>query len=358
MEGNILIVDDVVTNLAVLANIIKNAGYTVRAVQSAYEAKDAIQAKLPDLILLDIAMPGVDGFEFCDMLKAVPSTAEIPIIFVTALSDPETKTRCFSLGAADFIEKPFDVNEVTMRVNTQMKNISMQRELEDYNKRLHKMMKDQIDKITDDQRFLIYGLVKLAETREDPTGTHMINVSENARFLAQSLQLSPKYEKEVSNSFIDDIELAAPLHDIGNLTISDRILLKRGKLTPDEFAIMKTHTETGARTLKEIYSRNSYSRYLAMAIDIAYYHHEKWNGKGYPKGLKGNEIPLAARIFTVVDVYDTLTRDKCYRDAFSHDEAMQIITDESGKSFDPDIIDIFTKIQNQLRRNASVSLKS
>lgn len=351
MTANILIVDDVVTNLAILSDIVRNAGFVARPVESVAKANEAIAAKLPDLILLDITMPDVDGFQFCRMLKADPVTTEIPVIFISALNDPKTKRKCFSLGAADFIEKPFDINEVTLRINTQIKNVTMQRELENYNKRLHKMMKDQIDKITDDQRFLIYGLVKLAETREDPTGTHMVNVSENSRFLAQSLQLSPKFEKQISNSFIEYIELAAPLHDIGNLAIGDRILLKRGRLTPDEKTVMQTHTEIGARALKDIYSRNEYSRYLGMAIDIAYYHHEKWNGTGYPKKLKGEEIPLSARLFSVVDVYDTLTREKCYRDAFSHDEAIDIIKEETGASFDPDIVEIFLKIQNQLRRN-------
>ena len=213
------------------------------------------------------------------------------------------------------------------------------------------MMNTQIAKITDDQRYLIYGLVRLAESREDPTGTHMINVSVNSAFLAQSLQLSPEYEKYISNNFIDDIGLAAPLHDIGSLTISDRILLKRGKLTADEMTVMRTHAEIGARTLTEVYRHNEFSRYLGMAIDIAYYHHEKWDGSGYPKGLKGKGIPMSARIFSLVDVYDTLTRDKCYRDAYTHDEAIEIIKEESGKSFDPGIVDIFMKILSGIRRN-------
>ena len=165
------------------------------------------------------------------------------------------------------------------------------------------------------------------------------------------MQLSPEYEKYISNNFIDDIGLAAPLHDIGSLTISDRILLKRGKLTADEMTVMRTHAEIGARTLTEVYRHNEFSRYLGMAIDIAYYHHEKWDGSGYPKGLKGKGIPMSARIFSLVDVYDTLTRDKCYRDAYTHDEAIEIIKEESGKSFDPGIVDIFMKILSGIRRN-------
>ena len=351
MKTNILIVDDVLTSLALMSGIVKSEGYIARPVQNVKQAMEAIDALLPDLILSDVSMPDIDGYEFCEMVKSNPKTADIPLIFVSALNDVNSRKKGYNVGAVDFIVKPFDFDEVRLRINTQIKNLVMQRELEEYNKRLHRMMNTQIAKITDDQRYLIYGLVRLAESREDPTGTHMINVSVNSAFLAQSLQLSPEYEKYISNNFIDDIGLAAPLHDIGSLTISDRILLKRGKLTADEMTVMRTHAEIGARTLTEVYRHNEFSRYLGMAIDIAYYHHEKWDGSGYPKGLKGKGIPMSARIFSLVDVYDTLTRDKCYRDAYTHDEAIEIIKEESGKSFDPGIVDIFMKILSGIRRN-------
>ena len=351
MKTNILFVDDVLTSLAVMSDIVKQAGFIARPVQNVKQAMEAIKALPPDLVLSDISMPDIDGYEFCEMLKANPKTADIPVIFISAMGDANSRKKGYNVGAVDFIVKPFDFDEVKLRINTQIKNLVMQRELEEYNKRLHRMMNTQIAKITDDQRYLIYGLVRLAESREDPTGTHMFNVSVNSAFLAQSLQLPPEYEKYISNNFIEDIGLAAPLHDIGTLTISDRILLKKGKLTPDEMIVMKTHAEIGARTLTEVYSHNEFSRYLGMAIDIAYYHHEKWDGTGYPKGLKGKGIPISARIFSLIDVYDTLTRDKCYRDAYTHEEALDIIKGESGKSFDPGIVDIFFKIQSGIRRN-------
>lgn len=351
MKTNILIVDDVLTSLAVMSDIVKSAGFIARPVQNVRQAMEAIEALPPDLILSDVSMPDIDGYEFCEMLKENPKTADIPVIFVSAMNDTNSRKKGYNVGAVDFIMKPFDFDEVKLRIDTQIKNLVLQRELEEYNKRLHRMMNTQIAKITDDQRHLIYGLVRLAESREDPTGSHLRNVSENAAFLAQSLQLSPEHEKHISNNFIEDIGLAAPLHDIGNLTISDRILLKRGKLTPDEMSVVRTHAEIGARTLTEVYSHNEFSRYLGMAIDIAYYHHEKWDGSGYPKGLKGKGIPISARIFSLVDVYDTLTRDKCYRDAYTHEEALKIIKSESGRSFDPSIVDIFFKIQSGIRRN-------
>lgn len=352
-DVNILIVDDVSVNLAILAEILHCAGYATRSATSAKEAMEAVKELPPQLILLDASMPEMDGYEFCSLLKADARTREIPVIFISAMTSQEDKKKGFRVGAVDFITKPFDSDEVTLRVNTQVKNYVMQRELTEYNRRLHKMMSDQIRKVTEDQKNLIYALVRLAETREDPTGTHMENVAANARLLAQSLQFSLQYEKEVSNNFIDDIELAAPLHDIGNMGIKDRILLKNGKLTPDEMEVMKTHTEVGARALADIHARNEYSRYLKMAADIAYYHHERWDGDGYPRGLKGRQIPLAARIVSVVDVYDVLLREKCYKAAYSHEKSMQIIVGEAGKSFDPGIVEVLCKIQNQLRRDGT-----
>ena len=207
MKTNILIVDDVLTSLALISDIVKSEGYIARPVQNVKQAMEAIDALLPDLILSDVSMPDIDGYEFCEMVKSNPKTADIPLIFVSALNDVNSRKKGYNVGAVDFIVKPFDFDEVRLRINTQIKNLVMQRELEEYNKRLHRMMNTQIAKITDDQRYLIYGLVRLAESREDPTGTHMINVSVNSAFLAQSLQLSPEYEKYISNNFIDEVLL-------------------------------------------------------------------------------------------------------------------------------------------------------
>ena len=346
-----MVVDDSEQVLGVTGDLLAGEGYVVRTVGNAAEAAEAVASAVPDLMILDVSMPGEDGLSYCERLRTNHETAELPVIFLTALTDDATRRRAFELGAVDFIEKPFDNGEFLTRVRNQARFASMRREMEEYNGRLHKMMTGQIGKIMDDQRYLIYGLVKLAESREDPTGTHMENVGYNSRFLAQSLQLSPKFEKEITNNFIEDIELAAPLHDIGNLTIGDRILLKNGKLTADEMAVMKTHAETGAKALMEVFERNEFSRYLGMAIDIAWYHHERWDGKGYPKGLRGKEIPISARIVSIADVYDTLTRDKCYRDAFTHDEAVEMVRKEAGRSFDPDMVEIFLKIQGGLKKN-------
>lgn len=350
MKANILIVDDVSTNLNILSDLVRDAGHNAIPAKSVLEAEEIMNENFPDIILSDISMPDIDGYEFCGRLKANPKTADIPVMFISAMTDTESKARGYKLGVVDFISKPFDRTEVKLRIDRQIETRTIQNELEDYNKRLHKMVYDHVAKITDDERHLIYSLVKLAESREDPTGTHMLHVSMNSQILAQALRLSPKFEKQITSSFIEDIKLAAPLHDIGNMAISDKILLKKGRLTADEMTVIKTHPEVGARTLMEVYSRNEYSKYLGMAIDIAFYHHERWDGMGYPKGFKGRVIPLAARLFSIIDSYDTLTRDKTYRDAFTHEEAIEIIKSEAGSKFDPDIVNIFLKVQDKMMK--------
>lgn len=348
--ANILIVDDVASNLVVLTEIIKRAGYLPRPVTSAKQAMEAMRISLPQLILLDISMPEMDGFEFCEILKKEPRTKEIPIIFISALDSPEEKKHGFELGAVDFITKPFEKVEVISRVNTHIKIFKMQQELEENNKRLHKMVNDQMKMIQNEQKNMIYALAQLSETRDDAVGDHLQNIGRNCKLLAQSLQFSPVFEKEITQSFIEEIEIAAPLHDIGKIKIPDRILLKPGKLTSEEMEVMKTHTELGAKSLMDIYAASEHNEFVKMAIDIAYYHHEKWDGTGYPTGLSGRDIPLAARIMSVADVYDTLTGERCYKKAFSHEESMEIINENSGTSFDPDIIEVLNKIQRQLRR--------
>lgn len=349
-KENILIVDDVVSNLVILTEIIKKAAYIARPVTSVRQAMEAINAMLPNMILLDITMPDIDGFEYCSMLKTNVKTKDIPVIFISAMTNTEGKERGFNAGAVDFIQKPFEEQEVYLRVNTHLKLYRMQQEMEKYNKQLQRMVNDQIKKLDDEQRLVIYALTKLTEGRDNLSGTHFENVGKNARLLALSLQLSLKFTKEISNEFVDNLELVVPLHDLGKTAIPDRILLKPGKLTADEMDIIKTHSETGASILRDISSRSEQNALLKMAIDIVQYHHEKWDGSGYPEGLRGMQIPLSARITAVVDVYDTLISTRCYKEAYSHEQAMQIMNEEAGRSFDPDIIDVFNKIQRQLRR--------
>lgn len=349
-KENVLIVDDVIANLVILTDIIKKAGYVARPVTSVKQAMEAVDALLPDLILLDVTMPEIDGFEYCSMLKKDVRTREIPVIFISAITTPESKEKGFNMGAVDFIIKPFEAQEIYLRVNTHLKLYRMQRELENYNRQLQKTINAQIRKMNEEQRLIMSAMAKLAEGRDNSECNHIENVGKNARLLALSLQFSPKFTRMISNEFADTIELAAPLHDIGKIRIPDRVLLKPGKLTPEEMEIMKTHSIVGADTLKSIYSMSEKNPAIEMAVDIALNHHERWDGKGYPNGLSGTDIPLAARITAIVDVYDVLVSTRCYKRAYSHEEAMEMINNDAGKSFDPDIVEIFNKVQKQLKR--------
>ena len=346
---NILIVDDINANLVVLTEMIRNAGYIARPVTSAKQAMNAIEMLSPHLILLDVSMLEVDGFEFCAMLKKNVNTRDIPIIFITALSSSEDKIKGFKLGAVDFIAKPFEVEEVTLRINTHLKIYKMQQELELYNKKLYKIINDQIRKIYEEQKVILHAMNNLSKMRDVRYKGHPERVGKNSRLLALGLQLCPAYKDMISNNFIDSIEQAASLHDIGKIGISDVILKKdTSELTPEEYAVMKTHTVFGGNTLKDIYAYD-HNEFIKMAIDITMYHHENWNGTGYPEGLKDTEIPLSARIVAIIDAYDT-ARFELFKDhPDSQKKAVEYILEKSGTFFDPDIVTIFTKIHNQLK---------
>ena len=348
--ANILIVDDVIANLIILTEIIKKAGYVARPVTSVRQAMEAIDAMLPHLILLDITMPEMDGFEYCDLLKRDVRTRDVPVIFISAMNAPDSKVKGFSLGAVDFIVKPFEEQEVYLRVNTHLRNYQMQQELEKYNRHLQRMVNEQVRKIAEEQKIVIYALARYVAGRHPEINRHINNNGANARMLSLSLQFSPKFTKLISNEFVEAIELAAPLNDIGKSTIPNHILNKPVRLSDEEMEIMKTHSKAGADFLYEIYSKNENNIFLKMAAEIALFHHERWDGTGYPAGLQGNDIPLHARITAVIDTYDALTGVRCYKEAYSHERAMEIINEESGTHFDPEIIAILNKVQRQLKR--------
>ncbi|WP_408611167.1 HD domain-containing phosphohydrolase [Lachnoclostridium phytofermentans] len=349
-EANILIVDDVIANLIVLTEMIRKSGYVARPVTSVKQATQAIEATLPQLILLDISMPDMDGFEWCERLKKDAKTRDIPIIFISALNSTEDKIRGFNLGAVDFISKPFEHEEVSLRISTHLKIHRMQQELEMYNQKLQKLVKEQMEKIETEEKNLIYAMARMCEARDKGRENHIENIGKNCRLLAMSLHFSGLYEEEITQDYIDTIELASALHDIGKIFIPDNILQKRGKLTIDEDRVLKSHAELGAKNLSEAYAQSEYNDFLKMAIDIAKYHHEKYDGSGYPMGLRGKEIPLSARIVAVVNKYDNLLRDSADEGEEAHKEALQRMKLEANRSLDPDIIEVFLKIQRQLKR--------
>ena len=345
-EVKILVVDDVEVNLIILEEIIKNMGYQAILAQSVKEAFDFMKEEdnLPQIILSDISMPDIDGFVFCSMLKKNPYTRNIPVIFISAMDQAEDLSKGFEMGAVDYIPKPFEKTEVEMRINTHLKLYTLQKDLEENNRRLSMIVTRQMEKMRLEQRNIMYALAKLVESRESESGTHYKNVAYNSRLLAQGMQMSNVFENDVTDNFIETIESASGLHDIGKIKIPDAILLKRDTLSEEERKIMSTHAELGAKTLMEIYEGVEKNDFINMAIDIAYYHHENWDGTGYPKGLKGQEIPLAARIVKVVDVFDALIGERIYKEAMPLEDSLKDMEEGSGKYFDPDIIEVFLKI--------------
>ena len=304
---------------------------------------------LPQLILLDVFMPEMDGYEFCERLKENPVTRDIPIIFISAADSSEDKVRGFNLGAVDYIGKPFEVTEVTMRVRNHLKLYEVQQELELSNRRLHSVISSQARRIEEEQKNILYALAALAQGKELNGRSHLDHVSYNCRILTQSLQFSPDFSEEISESFINTIEVASRLHDIGNIQAPCNLLLVDKTLKPEEMEIVKCHVEQGAEILERVYASTPENSFLPMAIDIARYHHARWDGSGYPQDAAGKDIPLSARITTVLDIYDTLRGVRSYKDDYTQEESLKIMEEGRGILFDPEILDVFFKVQKQFR---------
>jgi len=349
LRQDILIVDDVPENLQILALMLKDQGYSVRPVSSGRMALKIAKANPPDLILLDITMPEMNGYEVCEMMKQDAVLKDIPVIFISALADTGDKLRAFETGGVDYITKPFKIQEIQARVATHLKLRLMQKELEHYSRNLEAMVQAQVKQISDTQLATIFALAKLAESRDDETGKHLERVQKMCRLLTTQLKLEEAAEADLlSDAFIEMLYHASPLHDIGKVGISDLVLLKPDKLTAAEFDIIKTHPIIGAETLAAVY-REHPNELLKIGIEIARYHHERWDGAGYPEGLSGEQIPLSARIMAVVDAYDAICSRRVYKEAMTHEEACKIIARDSGKHFDPRLAAVFLNSEQKIR---------
>jgi putative two-component system response regulator len=343
-SADILIVDDTLANLTLLGGMLKEKGYKVRPVPSGTLALAAVQHKPPDLILLDITMPQMDGYEVCRRLKADVRFQDIPIVFISALSETIDKVKAFGCGGLDYVTKPFQFEEVEARVETHLK-------LRQYQVRLEQLVDEKVQEIGDAQLSTILALSKLSESRDTDTGKHIERVQSYCRLIAEYLpKWIPQYETIVDAEFIRNIHRASPLHDIGKVAIPDSVLLKPGKLEPDEFELMKTHTLLGADTLAAVRTAYPNNALINMGVSIARSHHERWDGGGYPDRLAGPEIPLAARIMAIADVYDALQSKRCYKEAFSHDECFKLIMAGSGTQFDPECVAVFMAIKPELEK--------
>lgn len=347
MSKIILVVDDDRTNL-IMAEKLLGKEYQIISVTSGEQALKFLSKKKPDLILLDINMPEMDGFEVMRRIKAEKEWEMIPVIFLTADRDADTEVECLEMGAVDFVGKPFEPEIMRNRIRRTL-------EIEEYRKDLEGVVRRQTAKIEKIQREIIISLVNLIESRDGSTGQHVKRTSQYVEMIIEELQKRNMFDDVINEAYIYNVTKAAPMHDIGKIKIPDQVLQKPGKLTDEEFDIMKQHSLEGGKIIHTIMEKIEEKDYIEVAYNVATFHHEKWNGKGYPDGLSGEQIPLEARIMAVADVFDALISKRCYKDAMSLDKAFDIIEESRGEHFDPQIAQVFLELRPQIEAYLSAS---
>jgi putative two-component system response regulator len=341
-QPTVLIVDDSPENLAVLNGLLQPA-YRVLAATSGDRALRVAQgAPRPDLILLDVMMPGLDGYQVFERLRDGEGTRDIPVIFITALDGSEAELRGLELGAVDYITKPIVPALVLARVQTQLELKRARDWLKDQNAILEAEVARRMTENDLTQRVSIRALAHLAETRDPETGNHILRTQAYVNRLAVALRAHPRFSAHLDDRYIDLLTRSAPLHDIGKVGIPDHILLKPGKLTPEEWEVMKTHAKIGSDAIERAEQDIEMPLdFLSAAKEIAHWHHEKWDGSGYPDGLAGEAIPVSARLMALADVFDALISARVYKPAFSYEKARDIIAEGRAQHFDPAVCDAF-----------------
>jgi len=341
INARVLIVDDEIGNRDLLEAMLTTENYRVRSVTNGEDAIQMVKTQPPDLILLDVMMSDMNGYKVAQTLKADNNTKNIPIIMITSLTDRESRLKGLNSGAEEFITKPVDRLELLVRVKNMLRLKEYNDLLDTYNQALEGEVKMRILQLHDSHIETIFTLTKAAEYKDKDTGTHVRRISYYCKYIAESLGLDKK--------FIDNIFYASPMHDIGKIGISDHILLKPGKHNKVESKVMKTHSQLGAEILG-----NTKSPYLQMGAEIALYHHEKFDGSGYPNGKAGEAIPISARIMSICDVYDALRSKRPYKQAISHPKALEIITKGDGRTmphhFDPVVLQTFRESETYLEQ--------
>lgn len=344
VKATILIVDDDPTNLSLLAAMLQPE-YHVRAANSGENALRAAETEpRPDLVLLDVMMPGMDGYTVLSRLQANPVTADIPVIFLTALAGDSDEEQGLQLGAADYITKPIKPVVLLARVRAQLTVKRARDWLKDKNAILEAEVARRMEENELIQRVSIRALAHLAETRDPETGNHILRTQAYVQRIAVGLQGHPRFAAFLTPHNIDLLTKSAPLHDIGKVGIPDHILLKPGKLTPEEWQVMMTHARLGSDAIEQAEADvDSPVEFMVLAKEIAHWHHEKWDGSGYPDGLAGDAIPISARLMAIADVFDALISKRVYKPAMAYAAARDIIVAGSGKHFDADVVDVFVK---------------
>lgn len=349
--ATVFVVDDVEANRVILGEIIKSMGCKVILAENGAEALALLEQTpgLPALILSDISMPEVDGFELCRILKENVETREIPLIFISAFDKPKDIIKGFELGGADYITKPFIPEEVQVRVSVHLKLSKATREIKEANRQLQISVQEQLYQIEQERKNVLYALANVAARNSYHEKNYIDRLKYNCRVLVQSMQFSPRFEGQISDSFIEVIELSAPLCDVGNVGIPKDILQKDDYLDDLERKTMQAHAQIGADLLRDLQVTNDYNDFSRISIEIALSHHENWDGSGYPQGLAGEEIPLAAQIVGISSVYCALTEKRPYRDGYSSEEALEIMKKDAEQRYHPEIFRIFCKIAQRLR---------
>ncbi len=345
----IMIVDDNITNLTVAKKALE-ASYTVVPVPSGKKALELLEKITPELILLDIEMPEMNGFQVLEKLKETPNTKDIPIIFLTAKDDHGSELEGLKKGAVDYVTKPFSIPLLLQRIALHIDLESKKKELEFYNRNLTIMVHEQTEIIYELQQAIIHTLINLVECRDGLTGGHVVRTQKYLEILFYALVENGEYQEEMAKLNKEFLFQAAQLHDIGKIATPDHILQKPGKLTPEEFAIIKQHTIVGERAIKGAMGLTRSKDFLDQAATLAISHHERWDGTGYPYGLSGTDIPISGRMMAISDVYDALVSQRPYKPSYTHEKALEIITAEAGTHFDPNLVEIFLKVANEFKK--------
>lgn len=337
---HIVIVEDDVSNLKFLEKILKPY-YKLNLLISGAQALRFLEKNIPDLILLDINMPDMDGYETLSRIKKDNKLDNIPVILISELDNINDDFRGFELGAVDVVSKHIPqliINRVKLHL-----------EITEYKNDLEEKVREKTELIEHLQDVMMLAIAELVECRDENTGGHIKRTANYMKILLDEIVKSGLYSDILTSDYVRDIIRSAPLHDVGKIGINDATLLKAGRLDDAEFEYMKNHAELGGQTIQRMINETNVESFLYIAKDMAHYHHEKWDGSGYPRGLKGGEIPISARIMAIVDVYDALTTKRPYKEALSHEKALEIILEGKGKSFDPKIIEIFEKIHHKFK---------
>jgi putative two-component system response regulator len=339
MKKTIFLIDDNNTNLTVAEEALEEQ-YRVIALPSAERMFSALEKICPDLILLDIEMPEMSGFEAMELLQENKKYAKIPVIFLTARTDSESEAHGIEMGAVDFVTKPFSKSVLLNRIRHHLHIDELIRERTKNLELLHSS--------------IVQIMADLVESRDENTGKHIERTSEYMKILLDAMLEKGVYTEEICSWDLESVILSTRLHDVGKISIPDSILNKPGSLTDEEFDIVKTHSAEGELIINNAIKRTGDMSFLINARTIAAYHHERWNGKGYPYSLKGADIPLQGRLMAIIDVYDALVSERPYKKAFTHEEAIALILKESGEHFDPLIVDTFIGVKDKIE---AVSVK-